>query len=350
MTDCKVGDNIPCFGTCSSKSSKPCSPVIKAPWYDEKKDYTLDGTPTLTTESFLVCAAGGGIIEFLDSGQETAASESAAMRVSVSRGYTPRFALSIAELASKQIVIPTGEDLPVRDFNEGKDKYVDWDDKAGKGKGIIRIYKREDRTDIPVELTEGEDFYIKDGKAYYYNNVRAILEAQDCNVDFKQDKGKGNSRIEIASLLGMPLRTLYEGTDYTIGNDGKAHFKDGGTLPPGAEKSKPTPAPQQTLSGQTGAGTASSTQTPNDYGFIWPVDPSTRITDTFMTRGGHHRGVDFGAVNGTEIYAISDGKVLFVDNNYVSTSGRGHIFMSITATEFGQFISITVKIWFPQVN
>jgi murein DD-endopeptidase MepM/ murein hydrolase activator NlpD len=42
-----------------------------------------------------------------------------------------------------------------------------------------------------------------------------------------------------------------------------------------------------------------------------------------MTRGGRHRGIDFAAVEGSDIYAIEDGEVLLVDNSYESTSGRG---------------------------
>jgi hypothetical protein len=123
------------------------------------------------------------------------------------------------------------------------------------------------------------EFYIKDGKAYYYNNVRTILEAQDCAVAFdKGTTGKGRGFILYATAASNAAsQTLKEGTDYIIGYDGKAHFTSGGTLPPGAEKPAPTPAPQQTSSGQTGAGNATSTQTPNDYGFIWITTKSYKI-------------------------------------------------------------------------
>jgi murein DD-endopeptidase MepM/ murein hydrolase activator NlpD len=192
-----------------------------------------------------------------------------------------------------------------------------WHDGA-KGERSMTITTKSGNT---VDLKEGTDFYVdENGTAHFYNNVRAILEAQDMAVDFDEN----TRNISVTTVAGASVMTLVNGEDFYIGPDKRAHFKDGGTLPPGEERPTPAPAPQQQASsGQTGAGTASSTQAPNDYGFIWPVAPSTRITDTFMTRDGHHRGVDFGAAAGAEIYAIADGKVLFVDNSYSSTSGRG---------------------------
>jgi hypothetical protein len=37
-TDYKVGDNVPCFGTCRSGPRRPCSPVVNVPWYDAKEE------------------------------------------------------------------------------------------------------------------------------------------------------------------------------------------------------------------------------------------------------------------------------------------------------------------------
>ena len=109
---------------------------------------------------------------------------------------------------------------------------VDWE-RTENGKSKITV--TFNNGDPAVVLLEGEDYYIaEDGKSYFYNNVRAMLEAAGTTVDYQQTPG-GGSTIGI-SLGGMLLKTLVEGEDYEIGVDEKAHFMDEahGPLPPGA--------------------------------------------------------------------------------------------------------------------
>jgi murein DD-endopeptidase MepM/ murein hydrolase activator NlpD len=146
------------------------------------------------------------------------------------------------------------------------------------------------------------------------------------SVDFDEN----TRNIDVKTAAGAAVMTLVNGEDFYIGPDERAHFKDGGTLPPGEERPTPAPAPQQQTSpGQTGAGTASSTQTPNEYGFIWPVPQGAGtlkskfdIFDSAHT-DHKHRGQDIAATEGTPIYAIADEIVLNVVNAYTSTTGRG---------------------------
>jgi murein DD-endopeptidase MepM/ murein hydrolase activator NlpD len=90
-------------------------------------------------------------------------------------------------------------------------------------------------------------------------------------------------------------------------------FKNGGTLPP----EQPAPGVQQTASpGQTDAEYPSSTQTPNEYGFIWPLPEKGLITSRFGRNDeAHpdelHRGLDIFVPKDTAIFAIADGTVLF---------------------------------------
>jgi murein DD-endopeptidase MepM/ murein hydrolase activator NlpD len=142
------------------------------------------------------------------------------------------------------------------------------------------------------------------------------LESQGFTVDFTKER-----KIAVTTATGAAVMTLNEGTDFYIGKeDEKAYFVIG-AVPPGGENSE-TATPQGT-SAQSETENPFSTQRPNSYGFIWPVEPDTRISDTFGTRANSHRGVDFDGKIGDAIYAVANGRVLKVDNSYSSKEGRG---------------------------
>ena len=103
QTDCKVGleQNIPPFGACRSKAKggadiqiedakdlvpsvdengnpiklslpiegKLCEPQLAERWLDTQDTMLVDGQPALTVKSAITCKYGG-IIRFLDAGQE----------------------------------------------------------------------------------------------------------------------------------------------------------------------------------------------------------------------------------------------------------------------------------------
>jgi len=119
---------------------------------------------------------------------------------------------------------------------------VEWE-RTEEGKSRVTITYNDGRE--PQVLLEGLDYYIKDDKSYFYNNVRTILEAQGVKVEWQEAPG-GGSTIELSLPVKMPagteymaLATLVEGKDYFIGPLGKAHFLDMtyGPLPPAANKS-----------------------------------------------------------------------------------------------------------------
>jgi len=131
---------------------------------------------------------------------------------------------------------------------------VEWE-RTGAGQSIITITYKDGRD--PQILEEGKDYYIKDDKSYFYNNVRGILEAQGVKVDW-QKMPDGGSTIDLSLPVKMPagtefmtFATLVEGKDYFIGADGKAHFLDTayGQLPPGVT-STPT-EPNKSVSSST---------------------------------------------------------------------------------------------------
>jgi murein DD-endopeptidase MepM/ murein hydrolase activator NlpD len=222
-----------------------------------------------------------------------------------------------------QTAIAEGKDIPVRALCEAFGNSVDWD----KDTRTIKITSHPaPGVTIEKTLTEGVDFYIGSGnRAYYYNGVRPILESQGFTVTFTKER-----KIEVTTGTGASVMTLEEGKGFYIGKeDEKAHFMIG-VVPPGGERPGSTPAqtatpqtkPQETPV-QSDTEYPFSTQHPNSHGFILPVEPNTRISDTFDTRGHKHRGVDFDGKIGDPIYAVADGKVLKVDNSYNSKEARG---------------------------
>jgi murein DD-endopeptidase MepM/ murein hydrolase activator NlpD len=201
-----------------------------------------------------------------------------------------------------------GKDVSVRALKEAQGNAVVWDPGEGKGKSVITVTPPTGESTV---LREGEDYYIDGGgTARFYNNVRTILEMQERTVTFVPGESKGESAIRVTTAMGALAMTLKEGEDYYIGRDGKAHYLDG-PEPPGGERpgaAPPQPGPQETP-GQT-------QETFQDLPkLIWPVDATTRISDTYMSRNGKHRGVDFDGVEGAPIYAIADGIVLLEATN-----------------------------------
>jgi murein DD-endopeptidase MepM/ murein hydrolase activator NlpD len=293
--DCVSGANVPCFGTCK-RGNAACAPNLSDRWRGGSETVHIWGSRAITTESWLVCRSGGGVITFLDSGWD----DVAASRLSRGMGGRPG--------AGGALLVPEdGKDVSVRELNEAQGNAVNWDGSEGKGKSTITIATK---FGSEVKLKEGEDYYIgEDGKAYYHNNVRAILEAQDKKVIFTQGENKGESAIKVTTAMGAFVQTFKEGEDYYIGKDGKAHFTKG-TVPPGGEK--PGGAPAQG-SGQVGE------QMQNATDFVWPLPGShTHITSYFGPRihpitkkESFHGGIDISAPNGTEIYAVATGTITF---------------------------------------
>jgi hypothetical protein len=68
-TDNVPFENIPSFGMCN-KTKTQCVPDIIGPWKSVAENVYIKGGRVLTTDSYLVCLTGGGIIRFTDSGQD----------------------------------------------------------------------------------------------------------------------------------------------------------------------------------------------------------------------------------------------------------------------------------------
>ena len=122
-----------------------------------------------------------------------------------------------------------------------------------------------DKNGEPIVLREHVDFYCSsEGKAYYYNNVRTMLEASGATVDYQKTPG-GGSTIAIAGITAATAAiagaliigervVLTEGVHYYIGADGRAHFYDKtfGAPPPGPVKSTVTSSGKIILPSGTG--------------------------------------------------------------------------------------------------
>lgn len=66
--DCDYDENIPSFGICSL-TGKPCLPEVLGKWLCSHKDTKINGVNAITTNSGLLCGAGGLIVA-ASSGQE----------------------------------------------------------------------------------------------------------------------------------------------------------------------------------------------------------------------------------------------------------------------------------------
>jgi hypothetical protein len=181
----------------------------------------------LTTDSCLVCA-NGGFIEFADSGQRQTAARGSQGRNSRTGNSRAGF---VGPAADKGPRLPKdGGDLPVRDtVVKGAGGKVDWPMPNGrKGERHMTVTTKSGN---PIKLEEGKHFYIDErGKAYFYNNLKTILETQDYTVAFEQSRPKGSSVIMFAAVGSDAVpRMLKEGTDYFLGTDGYSHFNKGKT-------------------------------------------------------------------------------------------------------------------------
>jgi murein DD-endopeptidase MepM/ murein hydrolase activator NlpD len=289
-----------------------------------------------------VCRSGGGTITFLDSGWDGVA----ASRLSRGRGRGGRPGAGDALLVPKD-----GKDLPVREL--GEEPFVKWDKGQGPGKSEVRVMQKLGRES--VVLREGTDYYIgADGRAYFYNNVRTILEAQGAEVSFVPGEKKGESAINVTAVVGVSVLTLKEGVDYYIGRDGKAHYL-GGPEPPGGEKPGAGTQQQTVSPGQTDADVPA--QTSDVPHFIWPLPADANVTawNSFDEKGSAHpdhlhRGEDFSTQAGTAVYAIADGTVLTVgfDNsrgNYIyvkhDESGYFSVYQHLKETSVSKSTRVT---------
>ena len=143
-----------------------------------------------------------------------------------------------------------GPNMHIRSLFESQGYTVDWASGATAHTSTITLTSPNGEQQT---LQEGVDYYIKDDNAYFYNNVRSILEASGAKVDYNPIPGGGSSITVTMPIVspfstgGVAVTTLVEGKDYTIGADGKAHFVGDahGPLPPGAVAA-PTPAPTPT--------------------------------------------------------------------------------------------------------
>jgi murein DD-endopeptidase MepM/ murein hydrolase activator NlpD len=150
-------------------------------------------------------------------------------------------------------------------------------------------------------------------------------------VDFDEN----TRNISVTTVTGASVMTLVNGEDFYIGPDERAHFKDGGTLPPGEERPTPASAPQQQApsSGQADTRNVASDQEDEKPNFIWPLTlngDDIKVSCEYLDTVYHpnvHRGTDISAPEGTAIHAIADGTILFVVSGKVAgidKIGRGN--------------------------
>ena len=188
-------------------------------------------------------------------------------------------------------ILAGGSALHVRTAFESNGCSVDWFEGKTAGTSTIRI-TAEDGSES--DLFEGVDYYIgTDGKAYFYNNVRAILEANGAQVDYKKTDG-GGSTITVTKM-GFSY-TLVEGEDYYIGKDEKAHFLDSetyGPLSPAAIAQKSGNAAGQSSASETG-------------GTISTSSPSNNITSTGNAKVNFASGINSSVVSDYAIRILGE--------------------------------------------
>jgi murein DD-endopeptidase MepM/ murein hydrolase activator NlpD len=109
----------------------------------------------------------------------------------------------------------------VRSTNEKQGSTVKWSAGSSSGKSTITVSNSSSKSTV---LKEGSDYYLgNDGKAYYYSNVRTVNEAKNKTVNYSAGATSGSSTIRIGSSGGV----LKEGKDYYIGSDSMAHYMNG---------------------------------------------------------------------------------------------------------------------------
>ncbi len=126
---------------------------------------------------------------------------------------------------------PTGfSDVAVRASNEINGNTVSYKAGSTKGNSTITV---TDISGSSKTIIEGTDYYIgNDGKAYYNNDptnaVRTTNESKGNIVSYSAGSSSGNSSIEVNSSDTNSKTTLKEGVDYYIGNDGRAYYYSNG--------------------------------------------------------------------------------------------------------------------------
>jgi murein DD-endopeptidase MepM/ murein hydrolase activator NlpD len=206
--------------------------------------------------------------------------------------------------------------------------YVWWSKGEQAGKSAISLWPKDGIGSYRT-LTEGTDFYIgDDGRAYYYSNVRTGLEAGGNAVEFIAGSGGAPSKIQYRPAEGAyPRTTLAEGTDYYIGADSKAHWIGGGAPPPDLTAPAPaSPSPagtaKPTKDMAAASGDAAAAGTKK---FIWPVDSQDVSGRYGADREGNslHHGIDI-SVKEVPVKATAGGKVITISE----TKARGkYIYM-----------------------
>ncbi|MCL1905687.1 MAG: copper amine oxidase N-terminal domain-containing protein, partial [Clostridiales bacterium] len=91
-------------------------------------------------------------------------------------------------LPNKMPLSAQGADLAVRAIFESRGCTVEWN----AADRTISVSK-EGEYGGPLILREGIDFYIKNDRAYFYNNLRAIMEAKGIKVDYAKTPGGGSA-------------------------------------------------------------------------------------------------------------------------------------------------------------
>ena len=185
-----------------------------------------------------------------------------------------------------------------------------------------------------VVLQENQDFYIgNDNRAYFYNNTRTLLEANNHTVSYQPSSRGGSTIIAIKQLNSQRTNiTLAEGKDYYMAADNKAHFMfNHAPLPKGPLSTK------ESLTGLQEYTNVSQYLADKSLSLEQKIEINTsvyagRIQGIFPVKGkvsrdmnsaygnrimngilGFHDGVDIAANANTPIYNMYYGVVIYAD-------------------------------------
>jgi murein DD-endopeptidase MepM/ murein hydrolase activator NlpD len=384
--DTVPGENIPCFGICYSKmnntnaqvtyaaqsgggtvTGRPCTPVILAPWLNGKDDVFIWDKRALTTDSYLVCA-NGGFIEFENSGQDEAEEERAAAinNAAPSRGGFSRTANAAANTVASSAGAASGDaaTAPVG--------FVAASRRPFPMKRPVTPMKKGEATGNLVSILKMRlnrlGFVGKDGAPLSF--ARDTIDTFDENTlsavnDFKK-AAKLSNNDELKGVVGLTTwdkleelsKFIYNGESLKQGasNDETLvkvvqlrlrqlnFYKENLT---GTFDSATTMAVNSFKDFLRFANTGNSKGTvdketwekliktshmgsydePNGEGFIAPLD-NMYVTAGYGDTIHHskwHRGTDLRGAQGTPIFAIASGKILYVKEiqKNVNREGEG---------------------------